>query len=252
MAHGEEFAFASRQPPAIEINSTCYRTQRPQTFEAWARETPPGFIFSVKGPRYATNRRVLAEAGDSVRRFMHSGVTSLGSRLGPTLWQFSPMKRFEEIDFGRFVECLPRKFERREIRHVVEVRHPSFATPAFISLVRSYDIPVVCADHVDYPAIADVTGDFVYLRLMKGDDGLPAAYPPKEIALWASRAKAWAKGDVPSGLAVVDKQERPERQPRDVFVYFVHEGKVRAPAAARAFMGSVYGRDVRRPEKRAH
>jgi uncharacterized protein YecE (DUF72 family) len=171
-----------------------------------------------------TNRGALAEAGDSIQRFMQSGVTRLGARLGPIIWQFSPLKRFDEVDFGRFLECLPRTFERRDIRHAVEVRHPSFATAPFVSLVRSYDIAVVYADHVDHPAIADVTGDFIYARLMKGDDTLPTAYPPREMTRWAARARAWAKGDVPSGLPLVDKTEKAERRPRDVFVFFIDEG----------------------------
>src|SRR5438128_10891848 len=122
----------------------------------------------MKGPRFATNRRVLAEAGDSVKRFYDSGVLELGDRLGPLLWQFAPTKKFDEADFGRFLELLPRTLDGRRIRHLVEVRHDSFRTPAFISLLRRFSTPVVFAEHDVYPAIADVTGDFVYARLQKG------------------------------------------------------------------------------------
>ena len=127
-------------------------------------------MFSLKGPRFATNRRVLAEAGNSIKRFYDSGVLELKDRLGPVLWQFAPTKKFDEADFGKFLELLPRKLEGRALRHVVEVRNDSFCTPDFIALLRKFETPVVFAEHGKYPAIADVVSDFVYARLQKGDD----------------------------------------------------------------------------------
>src|SRR5262249_40347983 len=149
-----------------------YRTQTPATFAKWKSETPDGFVFSVKGPRYAVNRRVLAEAGDSITRFLESGVTELGDRLGPLLWQFAPTKKFDEADFGAFLELLPKTFAGHGMRHVVEVRHDSFCTPAFIKLLAQFEMPVVFSEHMTYPAIANATGDFIYARLQKGDDDL--------------------------------------------------------------------------------
>ena len=236
LAHAKELAYASQQLTAIEINSTYYGTQKPETFRKWASETPPGFVFSVKGSRFATNRKVLAEAGDSVRRFVESGVTELGDRLGPLLWQFAPTKKFDEADFGAFLELLPPTFDNKRLQHVVEVRNDTFCTPAFVALLRKFDVPVVLADHASYPAIADVTGPFVYLRLQQGEDKIPTAYPPKQIAQWAGRAQVYAAGGVPDDLAVVDPKARVKKTPRDVFVYFIHEGKVRAPAAAMALI----------------
>ena len=130
LPHARELEYASQHLTSIEINGTFYRTQTPATFAKWESETPKGFVFSVKGPRYAVNRRVLAEAGDSIKRFIDSGVLELKDKLGPLLWQFAPTKKFDAADFGKFLELLPAKVDGRKIRHVVEVRNASFCTPA--------------------------------------------------------------------------------------------------------------------------
>ena len=171
---------------------------------------PDGFVFSVKGSRFTTNRRVLAEAGDSIKRFLDSGVTELGDRLGPLLWQFAPFKKFDEADFGAFLELLPQKFDGQTLRHVVEVRHDSFNTPEFIALLRKFDIAVVYTEHETYPAIADVTADFVYARLQKGEDTIPTAYPPKELDAWAERLQLWAEGKEPDDLPRRRRQAQTE------------------------------------------
>jgi uncharacterized protein YecE (DUF72 family) len=235
LPHARELSYAGEHLTSIEINGTFYRTQTPATFRKWASEVPEEFVFSVKGPRYAVNRRVLSEAGDSIKRFLQSGVTELGTRLGPLLWQFTPFKKLDEADFGGFLELLPKTFDGHTLRHVVEVRHDSFKTPAFISLLRRFEVPVVFAEHDRYPAIADLPGDFVYARLQKGDEKLKQGYAPKALDDWATRAKVWAQGGEPKDLARVDKTSA-KKQPRDVFVYFIHEAKLRAPAAAMALI----------------
>ena len=151
LPHSRELEYASQHLTTIEINGTFYRTQTPATFAKWAKETPDGFVFAVKGPRYAVNRRVLAEAGDSIKRFINSGVLELGDKLGPLLWQFAPTKKFDAADFGAFLELLPAKIDGRKLRHVVEVRHASFCTPEFIALLRKFATPVVFAEHDTYP-----------------------------------------------------------------------------------------------------
>lgn len=246
LPHAKELEYASRALPVIEVNGTYYRTQTPQTFQKWAKETPDDFVFTLKGPRFATNRRVLAEAGESVTRFLDSGVTELGQKLGPIFWQFAPTKKFDEADFGAFLELLPKKQDGRSLRHAVEVRHDSFVTPAFVALLRRHGIAVVYADHATYPEIADVTADFVYARLQQGEDSIPTAYPPKALDSWAERASVWASGNAPKDLPLAAAKNEAGQQPRDVFVFFIHEGKVRAPAAAMSFMER-----VARPERPA-
>jgi len=226
-----ELEYAASKLTSIEINGTFYGSQKPDSFRKWKSEVPDGFVFALKGPRFATNRRVLAEAGDSIARFYDSGVLELGDSLGPVLWQFAPTKKFDAADFGRFLELLPRKRDGRALRHVVEVRHDSFCVPEFVTLLRRFKTPVVFSEHASYPAIADLTGDFVYARLQKGKDSVKTGYPPKALDAWVKRLTDWAAGGEPADLPRITAT-KPKPQKRDVFAYVIHEGKVRAPAAA--------------------
>ncbi len=235
LPQAKELSYAAERLTSIEVNGTYYGTQNPEVFRKWASEVPDGFVFSLKGPRFATNRRVLAEAGDSIKRFLDSGVTELRDRLGPLLWQFAPTKKFDGADFGAFLELLPKTFDGRGLRHVVEVRHDSFKVPEFVALLRRFSIPVVFSEHATYPALADITGDFVYARLQKGDDTIDTCYPPKALDAWAKRLETWAAGGEPPDLPRVGAAAG-KAGPRDVFAYVIHEGKIRAPAGAMALI----------------
>jgi uncharacterized protein YecE (DUF72 family) len=241
LPHAQELAFASQRLTSIEVNGTFYRTQTPATFSKWASEVPAGFVFALKGPRFAVNRRVLSEAGDSIKRFLDSGIGELGDHLGPLLWQFAPTKKFDAADFGGFLELLPDKLDGRKLRHVIEVRHDSFRTGEFIALLRQFRMPVVYTDHIKYPNIADLTSDFVYARLQRGKDTIPTAYPPKEISDWSRRLRSWAEGKAPDDLPLIDAADKPKTVPREVFAYVIHEGKVRAPAGAMALIERLNG-----------
>src|ERR1700758_1842559 len=232
LPHAKELAYVAERLTSIEINGTFYRTQTPATFRKWASEVPDGFKFALKGPRFATNRRVLKEAGDSIKRFLDSGITELAGHLGPLLWQFAPTKKFDAADFGGFLELLPAKFHGQPLRHVIEVRHDSFRNGDFIALLRKFDLPVVYTDHVKYPNIADSTGMFIYARLQRGKDTVPTAYPPKEIKVWAGRLRQMAGGEDPAALPRIAAATARKRTPREVFAYVIHEGKIRAPAGA--------------------
>ncbi|MBX9841239.1 MAG: DUF72 domain-containing protein [Xanthobacteraceae bacterium] len=236
LPHAKELSYASERLTSIEVNGTFYRTQTPATFRKWASEVPKGFVFSIKGPRFATNRRVLAEAGDSIKRFLDSGVTELSEHLGPLLWQFAPFKKFDPADFGKFLEALPETFDGHTLRHVIEVRHPSFLVPEFMTMLRQFKMAPVYTDHATYPNIADVTADFVYARLQRGEDEIPTAYSPKQLGQWAGRLQSWAEGKEPKDLERIDAKHKTKAEPRDVFAYVIHEGKIRAPAAAMALI----------------
>jgi uncharacterized protein YecE (DUF72 family) len=229
-----QLQYAASKLRTIEVNGTFYRSQSPATFAKWASETPEGFVFSLKAPRFAVNRKVLAEGGESIDRFVQSGIAELGDRLGPILWQFAATKRFDPDDFGAFLELLPAKASGLRLRHVVEPRHESFACPEAVALCRKAGVAIVCAEAEDYPQIADVTADFVYARLQKGDEANPTGYPAAALDRWAERAREWAEGGQPDDLRRADPQTQPVRQERDVFVYFIRSGKPRAPHAAMA------------------
>jgi len=232
LRQADELAYASSHLTSIEINATHYRLQSPKSFNKWADTAPDGFVYSVKGPRLVTQQKVLAATGSFVARFFDSGLAELGNKLGPVLWQFAPFKTFDEADLAKFFEHLPHELNGQKLNHVIEARHASFQDPAFIGLLRDHNVSPVYVDNEDYPSIADVTGDVVYARLQRGDDTIETGYQPKNIDAWADRAKVWAAGGMPDDLPVVDASHAPAPKPRDVFVYFIHEGKLRAPAAA--------------------
>ncbi len=235
LAQGKELHYASRALTAIEINGTYYGTQKPATFAKWRDETPDDFVFSLKATRYATNRRVLAEAGESIERFVASGIAELGAKLGPIVWQFAPTKAFDAPDFEAFLALLPKQVDGRGLRHVLEVRHASFMTPGYLALARKYGAATVFADSDTYPSFADLTGDFAYARLMASREDLKTGYAPKALDAWAARAAAWAKGETVDDLPRIGGKDKAARQ-RQVFVFFINGAKVRAPDAARALL----------------
>jgi uncharacterized protein YecE (DUF72 family) len=234
LPQAQELHYASRHLTSIEINGTFYRTQKPESFRKWADETPDDFVFALKGPQFATNRRVLAEAGSSIERFFESGVLELKSKLGPILWQMAPTKKFDPEDFAAFLALLPPKAGGRAIRHVVEVRHESFLVPAFVDLLRRHSIAVALVESAKHPPIADVTSDFVYLRLQGTSEKVKTGYTPAALDAWAKRARAWEAGGAPDDLATIGK--KPAKAGRDVFVYMISGAKERAPAAAMALI----------------
>jgi uncharacterized protein YecE (DUF72 family) len=238
LSQKKELAFASRALTAIEINGTYYSGFKPATFAGWAASVPDGFVFTVKASRFCTNRKVLAEAGESVAKFVGQGIVELGDRLGPILWQFMATKKFDADDFGAFLKLLPASHEGVKLRHAIQVRHESFAVPEFVAMCRESGAAIVFADSPEYPGIADVTGDFVYARLEKGADDNPLCYPDAAIPRWAEAAKLWAAGGRPDGLPYVEDVDPPVK-PRETFLFFIHGGKVRAPAAAQALIAAV-------------
>ena len=232
-----ELEFASRQFTAIEINGTYYGSQKPDSFARWHDETPEDFVFTVKGPRFATNRRVLAEAGGSIGKFLDSGVTRLKKKLGPLNWQFMATKTFDPADFEAFLALLPRSHEGLALRHAVEVRHDSFACEAFVALCAKHNVAIIAGCDSEFPCIADVTADFVYARAMGTADKEKLGYSKAAIAQWAARAKAWGKGGVPADMKLLAKPA--PKKPRDVFLFVISGAKAKNPAAAQAIIAAL-------------
>jgi uncharacterized protein YecE (DUF72 family) len=258
-----ELEFASRLFPAIEINGTFYSLQRPASFRKWAEETPPDFLFALKGGRFITHMRKLLNVETALANFFASGVLALGAKLGPILWQLPPQLRFDDpARFTAFFKLLPRstraaarlarKCDERmlaegrsclkasldiPIRHAVEIRHPSFATPRFMDLLRRHDIGFVIADTVEWPLLMDVTSDLVYCRLHGSEKLYHSGYEAPAIDLWARRIVALANGrpaPCEGDRACYVDAPTSDNRPRDVFVFFDNDALVRAPFDAQA------------------
>jgi uncharacterized protein YecE (DUF72 family) len=218
LAQTKELHFASRQLTSTEINSTFYGLQKPATFQKWHDETPDGFVFSLKAPRFVTNRKRLADV--SVQRFLESGLARLGAKLGAINWQLPPNMPFDAEDLGAFLATLPRKLEGRALRHALEVRHSSFDCEEFMALAREHQVAIVEAGDSEYPRIQARTASFSYLRLMGTKASAPKGYAPAALARWRERAQELARDG-------------------DVFLYFISGAKERNPQAALALLAAL-------------
>jgi uncharacterized protein YecE (DUF72 family) len=256
-----ELEYASRRLRSVEINGSFYSLQRPESYAKWAAETPDDFLFSVKGPRFVTHMKKLAGVETPLANFFASGVLALGPKLGPVLWQLPPTLGYDPERLARFFALLPRTTgaaaelakrhdERMEgralteatgdrpLRHALEVRHASFERPEFVALLRAHDVALVVADTAGkWPALHDVTSDFVYARLHGAEELYVSGYDPPAIATWAARIRTWAAGGTPADGRVLAPPAPP--QPRDVVVYFDNDVKVRAPVDAMALAGAL-------------
>lgn len=250
-----ELEFAAKQFDTVEINGTFYSLQRPDSFSEWAAQTPDDFVFSVKGSRFITHMLKLREARVPLANFFGSGMLRLGTKLGPLLWQFAPQMRFDRARFEAFFRLLPRTHReaaalmrkhadrlREEptfrvrndapLRHCVEIRDESFAVPEFIELLREHDIGLVVADTVEWPLLMDISSDFVYCRLHGSEVLYASGYEDVAIGEWAQRVVTWARGEHAEGRCA--HSTRACVAPRDVYVYFDNDAKVRAPFDAAA------------------
>ena len=232
-----ELEYASRHLTSIEINGTFYGSQKPETFAKWHDETPDGFVFTLKGPRFATNRRVLAEAGPSIEKFVASGITRLKNKLGPINWQFMATKKFDAADFTAFLALLPKSQDGLTLRHAIEVRHPSFACKEFVTLCRKYDVAIIAGIDSEFPCILDVTTDFVYVRLMGTAEQEKLGYTKTDIGKWAVRAKKWAAGESAEDRLLLASPA--SKKKRDVFLFVISGAKAKNPAAAMAIIAAL-------------
>lgn len=235
LSQKRELEFASRALTSIEINGTYYGAQKPESFAKWHDETPENFIFAVKGPRFATNKKVLGEAGASIEKFITGGLLELKDKLGPINWQFMGHKKFDPADFEAFLKLLPKSHDGRVLRHAVEVRNDSFSTPDFVALARAYGVAIVLAGDSEHVQIADATAPFSYLRIMGTTDAKPLGYSPAALDLWAKRAKQLSAGEAPDGLRHAASSPA-VKAPRDVFAYVISGHKVLNPSAAKALI----------------
>ena len=225
--------YAASRLAAIEINATFHGTQKPESFARWASETPEGFVFSVKAARGAAIRKDPQEAAPAIARFLGSGLSELGDRLGPILWQLPAGRVFDAATVERFLDLLPDALDGLRLRHAIEAAHPSFRSAQALALLAARNVALVGLDKDGVDLAAPITADFVYLRLQRTRTEQPAGYAPDALETWARRLQALAGGVVPEALSVAAAPPvRPG--PRDVFAFLIAGAKERAPAAAMA------------------
>jgi uncharacterized protein YecE (DUF72 family) len=251
-----ELEYASRSLASVEINGSFYSLQRPGSYELWRDQTPAGFVFSVKGPRFVTHLKRLAGVEVPLANFFASGVLALGERLGPVVWQLPPTMSLDLERLAGFFALLPRTTEAaarlsthhdqrldgraftttdadRPLRHALEVRHASFEATELVQLLRDNDIALVCADSAGkWPALDDVTSDFVYVRLHGDRELYVSGYGDAALDRWAARARTWQRGGTPADGNTLGPQA-PVRE-REVFMYFDNDALVHAPFDAMA------------------
>src|SRR5947208_6504447 len=245
LPHRRELEFCGRHFPTVRSNGTFYSRQRHEYFGQWYAETPAGFVLAVKGSRYITHMLRLSNIEKPLANFFASGILNLRDKLGPFLWQFPPMFRFDAQRLEQFFKLLPRTSSEalalarrrdarmtgrsrlaidanRPLRHAIEIRHPSFMTGEFVALLRKHDIGLVVADTAGkWPRMFHITADFVYVRLHGDIKIYTSGYSERALASWARRIRAW------------------DRDGRDVYVYFDNDVKVKAPFDALNLMRKV-------------
>jgi uncharacterized protein YecE (DUF72 family) len=252
-----ELEYAARQLNSIELNGTFYSTQRPQSFQQWSKDTPDDFVFSIKGSQFITHIRKIENVETALANFLAQGLLRFGKKLGPILWQFAPSFSIDLPRLENFFKLLPRTQkqaaayarqrdewmasrswleveEDRPLHYAVEIRHKSFATPEYVSLLRENNIALVVADSVKWPCLMDVTADIVYCRLHGSEKLYASGYTPDAIDLWAHRILAWSRGEEVTDGTRIHPDPGPRRDSRDVFVYFDNDLKVRAPFDAQS------------------
>jgi len=261
LAQARELEFASRAFPSIEINGSFYSLQRPESYQAWYEQTPPGFVFSLKGPRFITHIKRLREIEKPLANFFASGVFNLREKLGPFLWQFPPSFRFDADLLVNFFKLLPRDTEaalrmargrearmhgrsclaidaKRKLRHAIEIRHESFIDPDFVALLRRHNIALVVADTAGrWPYREDLSADFVYMRLHGDKELYASGYTDRALKRWAARMDAWRNGGQPRDARLISDRAPKQRASRDIYCYFDNDIKVRAPFDARKLAG---------------
>ena len=253
LAHRRELEYASRKMDSIEINGSFYSLQRPTSYAKWHDETPPGFVFAVKGSRFITHMLKLRNVETALPNFFASGVLRLREKLGPILWQFPERMPADLERFARFLEALPKTSEQAAeiaerhdhrldgrawteaevsipLRHAFEIRHPGFLGPDFVALLREHNAALVFADTAGrWPYAEDVTADFVYVRLHGAEQLYASGYTDEQLDWWAARIREWRRGCQPDDASCVASLAADTAAGRDVYVYFDNDAKVHAP-----------------------
>jgi uncharacterized protein YecE (DUF72 family) len=232
LPHSEELAYAAERFSTLEINRTFYSLVEPKTMQAWYQATPYDHRFAVKGSRFITHNKNLANVEEPMERFLESGLADLGHKLGPILWQLGPNLRFDPGRVERFFTGLPRKWGNRKLQHVFEPRHESFFVPEMAGLARDHGIALAFSHSSAFPYTEELTAGIVYLRLHGPRQVYSSAYTRKEMENWARRIEKWAEGSEPEDAKRITALDPPPRKGRPVYVYFDNDSGGHAPRQA--------------------
>ena len=244
----DELAYAAERLTSIEINGSFYSLQRPTSYASWRDQVPDDFVFAVKGGRFITHLKKLAEVETPLANFFASGVLALGPKTGPFLWQLPPNLGYDADRLAAFFGLLPRTAKEAAalaaghdakvpddralttvttdlpLRHALEVRHGSFEerSDELVALLREHDVGLVVADTAGrWPRLETVTSNHVYVRLHGDKELYTSGYTPTALDAWAARVRRWADDG------------------HDVFVYFDNDAKGYAPHDAMALIERV-------------
>lgn len=144
--------------PAVELNNTFYRLPTERAAEGWARSTPPGFVFALKGSRYLTHVKRLTDRGRGIDRFF-SAVEPLSAKTGPVLWQLPPTMEPDLPRLRDFLSALPPHFPR-----AVEFRSEGWYRDDVYELLEEQRAALCLHDRVEAEAPFPPPGPFYYRR----------------------------------------------------------------------------------------
>jgi len=202
----EWLAYYARHFPTVEINNSFYRLPPPETFSAWRRQAPSGFVFAVKASRFITHMKKLRDPEESVKLFLtHSA--RLREKLGPVLFQLPPQMPVNPERLRDFVHVLKR---RHRLRVAIEFRHPSWFTGEIYEIIDGAGWTICIADSFNLADDVPVLGKFCYIRR----HGTTARY-----------ASCYSDEQLRQDAAFVTKTAE---RGRDVYVYFNNDAEAHA------------------------
>jgi uncharacterized protein YecE (DUF72 family) len=248
----DELAYVASQLDSVELNGTFYSLQRPESFRTWHAQTPDSFVFAIKGSRFISHNKKLANVDTALANFFASGLLLLREKLGPIVWQLPERMRFDADRLDSFLAALPRDTaaaaelaahhdervadrnwtetdETRPLRYALEPRNLEFFNAECMDILRRHDVALVAADSGRWPLFEEVTASFVYLRLHGSPVTYASRYSDKALDRWAAAIAAWSRGSQPADAARVTDRPLPSRRRRDVYCYFDNDGHAHAP-----------------------
>jgi uncharacterized protein YecE (DUF72 family) len=183
--------FYAERFPTVEVNFSYYRLPERSVFEGWREQTPPHFLFAVKGSRYLTHLKKLKDPEQPLERLLHS-AGGLHEKLGPILFQFP---RWWSVNLERLRQFLQGLEAYSDQRYAFEFRHRSWLAPEVYDLLRCHDAALCLPVGWDIPLEVRLTASWTYIRFHAGAEGA-ISFSDEELVTWASRIRAFLDQDI--------------------------------------------------------